>query len=141
MATSSNRYRQALAELVESDADRSHTAQIRELYDLIEQARASGVSRTDIHQKLVDAGMKISLRNFDQALYRIRKSNRPLQVPDKLSPGASNTPRENTGTHTSSRERDINPARTTKPAGGIDFKKIREDAIKSTMLTPPDTSV
>jgi hypothetical protein len=68
--------RELLAELAQSNATRSYTAQIRDLYDEIENALGSGVSRTVIHQKLVDSGMTLSLRNFDQALYRIRKSNK-----------------------------------------------------------------
>lgn len=68
--------RELLAELAQSNTTRSYTAQIRDLYDVIENALGSGVSRTAIHQKLVDSGMTLSLRNFDQALYRIRKSNK-----------------------------------------------------------------
>nr|WP_015061776.1 hypothetical protein [Pseudomonas syringae]AFK89053.1 hypothetical protein [Pseudomonas syringae] len=66
--------REALAELAQDSKARSYTAQIRDLYDVIENALDSGVSRTVIHQKLVDTGLTISLRHFDQALYRIRKS-------------------------------------------------------------------
>lgn len=68
--------RELLAELAQSNTTRSYTAQIRDLYDVIENALDSGVSRTAIHQKLVDSGMTLSLRNFDQALYRIRKGNK-----------------------------------------------------------------
>jgi hypothetical protein len=68
--------RELLTELAKSNTTRSYTAQIRDLYDVIENALGSGVSRTVIHQKLVDSGMTLSLRNFDQALYRIRKSNK-----------------------------------------------------------------
>lgn len=68
--------RELLTELAKSNTTRSYTAQIRDLYDEIENALGSGVSRTVIHQKLVDSGMTLSLRNFDQALYRIRKSNK-----------------------------------------------------------------
>ena len=68
--------RDALAALVQDNSTRSHTAQIRDLYDVIENALKSGVSRTVIHQKLVDTGLTISLRHFDQALYRIRKSQK-----------------------------------------------------------------
>jgi hypothetical protein len=68
--------RQLLTELAKSDVTRSHTAQVRDLYDVIENALDSGVSRTVIHQKLVDSGMTLTLRHFDQALYRIRKSKK-----------------------------------------------------------------
>ncbi|KPW36335.1 hypothetical protein ALP45_02398 [Pseudomonas coronafaciens pv. atropurpurea] len=68
--------REALAELAQDSKARSYTAQIRDLYDVIENALDSGVSRTVIHQKLVDTGLAISLRHFDQALYRIRKSHK-----------------------------------------------------------------
>lgn len=75
---------EALTELARSDEHRSYTAQIRDLYDVIEEALKSGVSRTTIHQKLVDTGMTISLRHFDQALYRIRKSKKST-VPAKMT--------------------------------------------------------
>jgi hypothetical protein len=68
--------RELLTELAKSNATRSYTAQVRDLYDVIENALDSGVSRTVIHQKLVDSGMTLTLRNFDQALYRIRKSHK-----------------------------------------------------------------
>ncbi|MBI6746859.1 hypothetical protein YA0079_16665 [Pseudomonas syringae] len=68
--------REALAELAQDSKARSYTAQIRDLYDVIENALDSGVSRTVIHQKLVDTGLAVSLRHFDQALYRIRKSHK-----------------------------------------------------------------
>ncbi|NYS39797.1 hypothetical protein F2S88_01885 [Pseudomonas syringae pv. actinidiae] len=68
--------REALAELAQDNKARSYTAQIRDLYDVIENALDSGVSRTVIHQKLVDTGLAISLRHFDQALYRIRKRHK-----------------------------------------------------------------
>lgn len=80
--TTENR-RDALNELARDQVSRSYTAQVRDLYDAIENALASGVSRTAIHQKLVDTGMAISLRNFDQALYRIRKSEKKKTLPKK----------------------------------------------------------
>ncbi|WP_181013200.1 hypothetical protein [Pseudomonas syringae] len=76
MAQETENRREALAELAQDSKARSYTAQIRDLYDVIENALDSGVSRTVIHQKLVDTGLAISLRHFDQALYRIRKSHK-----------------------------------------------------------------
>ncbi len=76
MAQETENRRKALAELAQDSKARSYTAQIRDLYDMIENALDSGVSRTVIHQKLVDTGLAISLRHFDQALYRIRKSHK-----------------------------------------------------------------
>lgn len=76
MARETQNRREALSELVQDNKARSYTAQIREVYDVIENALKSGVSRTVIHQKLVDTGLTISLRHFDQALYRIRKSRK-----------------------------------------------------------------
>lgn len=94
--TTENR-RDALNELARDQVTRSYTAQVRDLYDAIENALASGVSRTAIHQKLVDTGMAISLRNFDQALYRIRKSEKKKALPKKSvgtdkTHGAESTP-------------------------------------------------
>ncbi|KPY81200.1 hypothetical protein ALO44_200126 [Pseudomonas syringae pv. tagetis] len=76
LAQETENRRDALAELAQDSKARSYTAQIRDLYDVIENALDSAVSRTVIHQKLVDTGLAISLRHFDQALYRIRKSHK-----------------------------------------------------------------
>lgn len=80
----------AIAELAKNDAQRSYTAQIRDVYEAIESALASGISRTAIHAKLVDTGLTISLRHFDQALYRIRKSRKAAnsakrKLPNKIA--------------------------------------------------------
>lgn len=87
--TTENR-RDALNKLARDQVSRSYTAQVRDLYDAIENALAYGVSRTAIHQKLVDTGMTISLRNFDQALYRIRKSEKEKTL-HKKSVGTDKT--------------------------------------------------
>lgn len=97
MAQETQNRREALAELVQDNSARSYTAQIRDVYDVIENALKSGVSRTVIHQKLVDTGLAISLRHFDQALYRIRKSRKqPEQakhlLPEKSPSVAANKP-------------------------------------------------
>lgn len=81
MSQTTESRREALNELALNQVSRSYTAQIRDLYESIENALASGVSRTAIHQKLVDTGMAISLRNFDQSLYRIRKSEKKKALP------------------------------------------------------------
>lgn len=88
MAQETQDRRDALAALAQDNQTRSYTAQIRDLYDVIEHALNSGVGRTVIHQKLVDTGMSISLRHFDQALYRIRRSKKragesKVSLPDK----------------------------------------------------------
>lgn len=83
MSQTTESRREALNELALNQVTRSYTAQIRDVYEAIENALASGVSRTAIHQKLVDTGMAISLRNFDQALYRIRKSEKKKALPKK----------------------------------------------------------
>ncbi|MGN9404541.1 hypothetical protein ACTMQQ_27830 [Pseudomonas syringae pv. aptata] len=97
MAQDIQKRREALAELAQDSKARSYTAQIRDLYDVIENALDSGVSRTVIHQKLVDTGLAISLRHFDQALYRIRKSHKRAgqvkhPLPEKSDSAAVSTP-------------------------------------------------
>lgn len=97
MAQETQNRREALAELVQDNTARSYTAQIRDVYDVIENALKSGVSRTVIHQKLVDTGLAISLRHFDQALYRIRKSRKQAgqakhSLPEKSPSVAANKP-------------------------------------------------
>ncbi|WP_024668898.1 hypothetical protein [Pseudomonas tremae] len=97
MAQDIQNRREALAELAQDSKARSYTAQIRDLYDVIENALDSGVSRTVIHQKLVDTGLAITLRHFDQALYRIRKSHKRAgqvkhPLPEKIDSAAVSTP-------------------------------------------------
>lgn len=86
MTDSSQIRHAAIAQLAQSEAQRSYTSQIREVYDAIEDALTSGVSRTAIHRKLVETGLTISLRHFDQALYRIRKSKKSASAAKVTSP-------------------------------------------------------
>ncbi|WP_456017516.1 hypothetical protein [Pseudomonas fluorescens] len=90
MAEETQNRRDALVQLAQDNQTRSYTAQIRELYDAIETALNSGVKRTVIHQKLVESGMSISLRHFDQALYRIRKNQKQGRVSRKHMPLKAN---------------------------------------------------
>lgn len=91
MAHETQNRRDALVELAENNSTRSYTAQIRDLYDVIEHALASGVSRTVIHQKLVDTGLAISLRHFDQALYRIRRGKKHSEPSRHVPDGKNQT--------------------------------------------------
>ncbi|WP_242201849.1 MULTISPECIES: hypothetical protein [unclassified Pseudomonas] len=90
MAEETQHRRDALVQLAQDNQTRSYTAQIRELYEAIETALNSGVKRTVIHQKLVESGMSISLRHFDQALYRIRKNQKQGRVSRKHMPLKAN---------------------------------------------------
>lgn len=62
----------SLRELAQADT-RPAAARLRDVLDDVEAALAAGVRRADIVQKLNDAGITITLRGFDSALYRARK--------------------------------------------------------------------
>jgi hypothetical protein len=60
---------------------RSETHRLRDVYIDVEKALQSGVSRKAILEALHQDGFTMSLKMFDKALYRIRKSK---QHKDKL---------------------------------------------------------
>jgi hypothetical protein len=123
--TTQNR-RDALNEMARDQVSRSYTAQIRELYDAIENALASGVSRTAIHQKLVDTGMNISLRNFDQALYRIRKSEKKKAIPKN-----SAVTDKARGAESMPAARKVEPIKEEKPKEKVSFRQNLKDIRKN----------
>jgi hypothetical protein len=123
--TTENR-RDALNELARDQVSRSYTAQVRDLYDAIENALASGVSRTAIHQKLVDTGMAISLRNFDQALYRIRKSEKKKALPKK-SVGTDKTH----GAESMPAARSVETIKEEKPKEKVSFRQNMKEIRKN----------
>lgn len=59
-----------LAELHEEN--RSDTSHLREIFNEIEAAISDGVKRTAIVEALNISGLNITLRSFDQIMYRIR---------------------------------------------------------------------
>lgn len=61
----------SLRELAASD-NRSQAKKLRDVFDDVEAALAAGASRETVHAELVKAGFTLSLRSFDQAMYRIR---------------------------------------------------------------------
>ncbi|MCY1182748.1 hypothetical protein D3C76_1102340 [compost metagenome] len=56
-----------------SDPSRSETARLRDVFQEIEQALASGVSRKKVLEALHADGFTMTLKSFESALYRIRK--------------------------------------------------------------------
>lgn len=67
---------EALRSLAKGDKARSETARLRDVIDEVEKALAAGVSRTAILDTLKAQGFTMSLKGFDTALYRIRKSRK-----------------------------------------------------------------
>jgi hypothetical protein len=70
---------------------RSETDRLRDVFLSVEDALQSGVSRKAVLEALHQDGFTMSLKMFDKALYRIRKSNKispielgsNLQTPDR----------------------------------------------------------
>ena len=63
----------ALRALIESSDDRSQTARLFAMIDDVEAALAAGVRRAAIVDTLAANGLPMTLKNFETALYRIRK--------------------------------------------------------------------
>ena len=72
----------ALRSLVEDDEARTEVAKIKEHLEAIELALTAGVSRTAIHEKLCQCGLKMTKGSFLNALKKLRKGrNEPLNQP------------------------------------------------------------
>lgn len=65
-----------LGELTTGATDRSETARLRDIFGSIEAAIAAGVSRAAIVKALNESGFRMTLKSFESALYRIRRSQR-----------------------------------------------------------------
>lgn len=113
-----------LNELAKSKSTRSQTARLRDVYAEVEHALARGVSRKAVLTALHADGFTMSLKMFDKALYRIRRSmkdnsTKTMAVPNKSS--TTSIPKE---TQIEQREKTIN-----NPS---DLKRHREDFMKNT---------
>lgn len=64
-----------LRSLATGEKNRSESARLRDVFDSVEAAIAAGVSRTAILEALHGEGFTMTLKTFDNALYRIRKRN------------------------------------------------------------------
>jgi len=70
--------------LAEDDEARTEVAKIKEHLDDIERALTAGVSRTAIHEKLCQYGLKMTKGSFLNALNKLRKArNEPGQQAKK----------------------------------------------------------
>lgn len=72
---------ETLRKMATEHGSRSETHRLRDVYIDVEKALQSGVSRKAILEALHQDGFTMSLKMFDKALYRIRKSK---QHKDKL---------------------------------------------------------
>jgi len=70
----------ALKVLLRDGKSRSETARLRDVFGDIETAMTAGVSRKAIVGKLKEHGFTMTLKSFESAVYRIRKSQREGQV-------------------------------------------------------------
>lgn len=73
----------ALLELANAPDKRSTTSRVAEHFAEIENAFHSGVSRTAILETLNRHGISISLKTFDNVLYRLRKKQASDPVTSK----------------------------------------------------------
>lgn len=84
-----NSVAEALRALVISGSKKSETARLRLVFDEIELAFASGVSRETMLATLHAQGFTMALRGFDSAMHRLRKEHKNQQPvgPDKREQG------------------------------------------------------
>lgn len=71
-----------LAELRKKN--RSDSSKLEEIFDEIEVAMAAGNKRTTIVKALNSSGFNLTLRSFDQIMYRIRQKNKNSAI--KVAP-------------------------------------------------------
>ncbi len=86
---------EALRALADSKS-RPETARLREVFDEIEAALASGVSRAAILQTLHDQGFTMTPKSFESALYRVRKQRMKAGVKPHAAPAVPAQPRGET---------------------------------------------
>jgi len=79
-----NSTKKLLISLLSERDKRTKISQIREIFDEIETALSSGVSRSVVVNKLNEAGIKISFNTFKSALQVIRKERQ--HSPKKNTP-------------------------------------------------------
>jgi hypothetical protein len=95
-----NDLKTALLELAQESDKRSVTARVAEHFAEIEAALNAGVQRTAVLETLALHGITLSLKNFDNILYRLRKKQivnpsknenavPPNIAPDKAEPKGS----------------------------------------------------
>jgi len=70
-----NDLKAALLELAQEPDKRSTTARVAEYFAEIEAALNAGVQRTAVLETLNRYGITLSLKNFDNVLYRLRKKH------------------------------------------------------------------
>lgn len=87
-----NDLKTALLELAQESDKRSVTARVAEHFAEIEAALNAGVQRTAVLETLALHGISLSLKNFDNILYRLRKkqlvdpSNNENAIPPNIAP-------------------------------------------------------
>jgi hypothetical protein len=80
-----NDLKTALLELAQAPDKRSTTAQVAEHFAEIEVALNAGVQRTAVLETLNRYGITLSMKNFDNILYRLRKKHVATTSQDKDS--------------------------------------------------------
>lgn len=80
-----NDLKTALLELAQESDKRSITARVAEHFSEIEAALNAGVQRTVVLETLARHGLTLSLKNFDNVLYRLRKKHAASTLENKDS--------------------------------------------------------
>jgi len=79
-----------LHDLAEGNDAKSETSKLRNVFDSVEIAILSGVSRAAILESMNNEGFHMSMKSFDKAMYRIRKERRDKGVRDEVTPKKTN---------------------------------------------------
>jgi hypothetical protein len=69
-----------LKQLANAQTGRSETSRLRDVFPDVEKALAAGVSRQAVLDALHQDGFSMSFKNFEKALYRIRKQNKAANL-------------------------------------------------------------
>lgn len=91
------RISEVLQALATSHENRTEIARLRDVFDGVETALAAGVSRITILDALHRQGFSMTLKTFDNAIYRIRKRNKTKQKLGQVLPTKMNTQNLETG--------------------------------------------
>ncbi|MCW7541252.1 hypothetical protein OOT46_25915 [Aquabacterium sp. A7-Y] len=110
---------QALRVLAE-EGQRSETARLREVLDDVEHALNAGVSRAAVLDVLHAQGFTMSMKTFENTLYRLRKRRASSNAPPRSSHSASPAP--------AARQTPRKDSSEQSPAVLIDKQKIEKVA-------------
>ncbi len=140
----------ALQALMSEMGNRTKTAQLREVFPHIEEAKRAGLTNAKIVETLNAQGFDLTVKSFEMLLYRIRKrqSSSPIssaEEPTSLpvtSPHMKGTQQSSLSLPSPGRSwstDQITPEKPLDELGGLD-KKQRRERLADRFITPEHTN-